>query len=100
MITSIAKIFAGLTPEKHTVGAPARTKTGFSVSANNPRAVKWCATGWLDLKYPDHASYIQSILGLKSQYACLVCENDHRGYALIEDLLTLDEEIELPDWDE
>ncbi|MCI0554177.1 MAG: hypothetical protein L0287_24775 [Anaerolineae bacterium] len=94
MITSIAKIFAGLTPEKHTTNAYARNAQGESVEASSREAVKWCATSWIEVMYPNNASDIRQILA-DGNWLNLIEENDSKGYAFIKELQTMDEELDL-----
>lgn len=44
---AIMEPFGGLTEEKWTRFAAARDRLGHPVSPLDPRAVRWCATGWL-----------------------------------------------------
>ncbi|MCI0555470.1 MAG: hypothetical protein L0287_31375 [Anaerolineae bacterium] len=95
MRTSIAKIFEGLTPEMHTIGAFARNTDEQSVAAWDMAAVKWCAEGWLECRYPANARYLRTLISMDSGYTPIAQENDSKGYAFIEDLQNRNEEFEL-----
>lgn len=83
MIISIAKLYADLTPDKHTTGAYARARSDKMVCSRNPRAVKWCSVGWLHLVAPAHASEIEKVIEAAVGRSMLT-SNDHLGYRFIE----------------
>ncbi|MCI0562949.1 MAG: hypothetical protein MN733_31110 [Nitrososphaera sp.] len=95
MRTSIAKIFAELTPEMHTIGAFARNADGQSVAAWDMAAVKWCTEGWLECNYPANARYLKTLISMDIGYIPIAQENDERGYVFIKDLQNRDEEFDL-----
>ncbi|MCI0562950.1 MAG: hypothetical protein MN733_31115 [Nitrososphaera sp.] len=94
MKTSIAKIFSGLTPEKHTTGAYARNALGESVEASSSIAVKWCAASWIEVMYPANAAYIRQRLE-DNNCPNLIEYNDRLGYAFIQELQSMDKEFDL-----
>ncbi|MCI0554176.1 MAG: hypothetical protein L0287_24770, partial [Anaerolineae bacterium] len=92
MRTSLARIFAELTPNRHTTGAFARDINGSNVPANDCGAVKWCAMGWVEYRYPNNAHQITSKISWEITYWPIGHENDERGYEFIKFLQSLDDE--------
>ncbi|MCI0554178.1 MAG: hypothetical protein L0287_24780 [Anaerolineae bacterium] len=95
MRTSIAKIFEGLTQEKHTVKALARNHRGEPVEACSSEAVKWCAAGWLQNRYPASYDLIIQRINVRNPNCFIGQDNDQFGYPFIEHLQSMDEEFEL-----
>ncbi|MCI0554179.1 MAG: hypothetical protein L0287_24785 [Anaerolineae bacterium] len=93
MMTSIGKIFEGLTRDKHTTKVLARDLEGQPVTPYDPTAVKWCAAGWLELMYPANATHIMQKLA--DDWEGVEGPNDEFGYVYIEHLQGMTEEFEL-----
>ncbi|MCI0555469.1 MAG: hypothetical protein L0287_31370 [Anaerolineae bacterium] len=95
MKTSIAKIFAGLTREKHTTGAFALDDQNQSVAASDKTAVRWCAAGWLQNRYPLNYDLVIQKINVHIPDRFIAQDNDQLGYAYIKELQMIDEEFEL-----
>ncbi|MCI0555471.1 MAG: hypothetical protein L0287_31380 [Anaerolineae bacterium] len=100
MKTSIAKIFSGLTPEKHCTESFAENEQGHAVKACSPFAVKWCALGWIEYLYPENRQAIEAEMKKRLNYGFgtrgyIEWQNDDRGYTFIEELRLMDKEFEI-----
>lgn len=93
MQTSIAAIYSGLTPEKHTTGVYARSTKDHPVMTHSKHAAKWCAVGWLYRFRPLDATLIENrvreVVGCRS----VLIENDRLGYRFIEKLQSMGNEM-------